>query len=117
MQKLTEQHVWWLTHAKADLTFLDARGVKYNLINYLKQRSDQKVIDEWVTIGGTQPTRQKVRLMAFRVSDETAQRRREQVDRDTQTRGKAHGAMCGWQETRSSQQRWSPSPPSGPKAD
>ncbi|MFI5195871.1 MAG: hypothetical protein ACHQD8_02160, partial [Chitinophagales bacterium] len=88
MRWLTELHVWWLTHARADLMLRDARGVKMSLVEFLKQRQDQKVIDEWVTIGDTGPTRQKVRIIAFRVSDERAKQRREQAGKQTKTRGK-----------------------------
>ncbi len=88
MRKLSEQHVGWLTHARADLAVVDAHGIKRALTDYLKRRMEQKVIDEWVTIGGTTPTRQKVRLIAFRVSEETARRRREQAGKRTKARGK-----------------------------
>ncbi len=88
MKWLTEQYVWWLTHAKADLTLLDARGVKYTMTEWISAHATKQVIDEWITLGATSPTRQKVRLIAFRVSEETAQRRREQVNRNSKTRGK-----------------------------
>lgn len=59
MKWLTEQYVWWLTHAKADLTLVDARGVKYTMTEFIKTHATKPVIDEWVTLGATTPTRQK----------------------------------------------------------
>jgi hypothetical protein len=57
MKWLTEQSVWWLTHAKADLTLLDARGVKYTMTAFIKAHATKQVIDEWITLGATSPTR------------------------------------------------------------
>lgn len=88
MRVLNQQGVWWLTHARADLTLSDERGVRYTLTEYLKVHANQPVIDAWVTVGATASTRQRVRLMAFRVSEQTAQRRRQIANRQSKTRGK-----------------------------
>ncbi len=88
MHDFSEAGIWWLTHAKADLTLTDARGVKSTMPEFIKSREGQEVIDEWVTLGATSKTRQQVRLIAFRVSDQTAKRRREQAGGSSSTRGK-----------------------------
>jgi hypothetical protein len=88
MRWLSERNIWWLTHARADFNLQDSNGVKKTLVEYIKQREHQKVIDEWVTLGATGPTRQKVRLIAFRVSEETVERRRRKKNKRTKTRAK-----------------------------
>jgi hypothetical protein len=88
MRWMSDRNKWWLTHARADLNLQDSKGVKKTLVEYIKQHEHQKVIDEWVTLGATGPTRQKVRIIAFRVSEETAERRRNKKDKRTKTRGK-----------------------------
>jgi len=88
MRWMTETGKWWLTHAKANLLIFDERGVKYTLVEYIKKNQHKQVIDAWVTIGNTSKTRQEARLMAFRVSDQRAQQRREQQNKNTQIRAK-----------------------------
>jgi hypothetical protein len=88
MRQITDQKQWFLTCAKADLKLQDDFGVNYDMIQFIKKHEHKKVIDEWVTIGCTTPTRQRVRLLAFRVSDETEKKRREQVNKDTKVRAK-----------------------------
>jgi len=88
MQRISEQKQWFLTCAKADLTLRDASGVKYDMVQFIKKHEHKKVIDEWVTIGCTTKTQQRVRLLAFRVSDETERKRREKVNQDTKVRVK-----------------------------
>lgn len=88
MHEMTEQGQWWLTHAKSDLSLIDERGVKKTLVEFIKQNSQKKRIDTWVTMGSTDKTKQRMRLMAFRVSDERAHQRQEQQNQNTPTRGK-----------------------------
>lgn len=88
MKQLSQQGVCWLTHARADLTLTDERGVRYTLTEYLQVHAKQPVIDAWVTLGASASTRQRVRLMAFRVSEQTAKLRRERANRQSKTRGK-----------------------------
>lgn len=73
MRWMSKRNCWFLTHARADLCFKDARGAKTTRVEFLKKRQDEKEIDEWVTLGDTGTTRQRVRLIAFRVSEERAQ--------------------------------------------
>jgi len=88
MKALSDQKVWWLTHARADLMFTDDRGVKSSLTQYLQQQNHGKQCDVWIRVGGTSATRQRVRLLVWKVSDETAQRRRNQANAQSATRGK-----------------------------
>lgn len=88
MQQMTKQQQWFLTGARADLVLQDRHGVNYDLVQFLGKHEQEKVIDEWVTIGKKKRTRQRVRLLAFRVSEETEQRRREQVNQQTKMRAK-----------------------------
>lgn len=88
MQQMTKQQQYFLTGARADLVLQDRHGVNYDLVQFLGKHEQEKVIDEWVTIGKKKRTRQRVRLLAFRVSEETEQRRREQVNQQTKLRAK-----------------------------
>jgi hypothetical protein len=88
MRHLSEQQVWWLTHARADLSFRDAHGIKYTLIEYLTHHAKEAIVDTWITLGNTHATRQRVRLIAFRVSEQTAQQRRAHADHRSKARGK-----------------------------
>lgn len=87
--KQDEQHArYWLTHARADWQITDAQGIKKSLPQFLKSRSKQKVIDEWVTLGSQRSTQQRVRLIAFRVSPQTIHRREQQAKKACKTRPK-----------------------------
>lgn len=88
MRALSQQGVCWLTHARADLMLTDERGVRSTLTEYLKLHAKQPVIDAWVNVGATAATRQRVRLLAFRVSEQTAKQRRTLATRQSKTRGK-----------------------------
>jgi hypothetical protein len=88
MKQQTTQGVWWETHARANLIVRDAHGVRYTIKEYLRKHEQERVIDEWVTIGDTNTTRQQVRFLAFRVSERTEQRRRAQANKPSAARGK-----------------------------
>src|SRR6266481_647073 len=85
MRRMDEEGDYWLTHAKADLKITDGRGVKYDLPQYLAaHRADS--IDEIVTVGIREQL--SCRLIALRVSEETAQRRIKRTNKHTKGRAK-----------------------------
>lgn len=76
-------------HARADSQITDARGVKKSVKEFLLKRMEEnKVIDEWVTLGTRVSSQQKVRIIAFRVSPETEKKRLERVGKKTKARAK-----------------------------
>ena len=78
-----------MSHARADVQITDAAGVKRSLPELVKQRGKkQAVIDEWVTIGSQRSSQQRVRLIAFAVSPDREQKRRERVGQQTKARAK-----------------------------
>jgi len=87
MKTYAQQKLWWLTAARADWQVTDARGIKSSLPEWLKSRGKQSVIDEWVTVGSQAGKKQRVRLLAYRVSPETRQRR-QQAKANSKTRPK-----------------------------
>lgn len=88
MKTAAQQKLWWLTTARADWQVTDGRGIKSSLPNFLKSREKQQVIDEWVTLGSQAGKKQRVRLLAYRVSEERAKERREQNNHNSKTRAK-----------------------------
>lgn len=88
MKTSAQQKLWWLTTARADWQVTDERGIKSSLPNFLKSREKQQVIDEWVTVGSQAGKKQRVRLLAYRVSEQRAQQRRAQHNHNSKTRPK-----------------------------
>lgn len=88
MKTSAQQKLWWLTTARADWQVTDERGIKSSLPQWIKSREKQSVIDEWITVGSQAGKKQRVRLLAYRVSDERAKQRREQSNRNSKTRPK-----------------------------
>ncbi len=74
-----------LTHADADLRVKDARGVKWNMADFVLSHTGNE-IDEQVVIGGTKKL--ACRVIAFRVTEERAEQRRARVNKNTKTRYK-----------------------------
>jgi len=87
-----ERETFFLTHGRADLVLTDGRGVKASLSTFLQARASQEVIDEWVNLGANPNNVCSVRIMAFHVSEQTAQRLRCQAHQHSQTRPK--GSRC-----------------------
>lgn len=69
MKEMSEAQQCYLTHMKADLLVFDEQGVRFTLPEFLGKYGKQGIIDVQVGIGATAATRQKVRLIAFRVSE------------------------------------------------
>jgi hypothetical protein len=88
MKTYAQQKDWWLTTARADWQVTDAAGIKRDLPQWLKSRQTQQVIDEWVTIGSQAEKKQRVRILAYRVSEQRARQRREQNNQQSKTRPK-----------------------------
>ena len=87
MQEMSQAGQWFLTHMKADMQVFE-QGVQYSLPQFLHKYDAQSIIDQQIEIGASKQTRQKVRLLAFRVSEPRAQQRREQVNQNTKKRRK-----------------------------
>jgi hypothetical protein len=79
---------WWASHARSDWRVTDSRGVSSTLPEFVKKREEQAVIDEWVWVGSKPTTRQFVRLVAFRVSDEQRKKQEARVNKNTKRRAK-----------------------------
>lgn len=88
MRQLAEQQVWWLSPAKANAVVQDAAGVWWDLPSLLKAR-EQVVVDEWVTVGKRE--RLPARLIAFAVSPQEANKRRQRAGTSSKTR---HTQCC-----------------------
>lgn len=88
MQEMSQQGQWWLTHMKADLVIFDERGVSKSLPQFLAEHAHEPIIDEMVRIGTAPHLRQWVRVLAFRVSPQRAEKRRQQVNASSKTRAK-----------------------------
>jgi len=86
MRQMNADGRYWLNYAKADLKLIDDRGVKYSLPQYLAAHGADRV-DEMVTVGVQEQLR--CRLMAFRVSGQTAEQRNKRAN--TNTKGRAKG--------------------------
>ncbi len=76
MRKRGVDH-FWITGAKSQLCLYDSHGVKYRLETFLKLHQQETQIDCWVQVGAQE--RLPVRLIAVRVSNEQAQKRRERA--------------------------------------
>jgi hypothetical protein len=85
MRQMDADGLYWLNYAKADLKVLDHRGVKYSLSEYLAAHGGD-CIDEMVTVGVRDQL--PCRLIAFRLSDETAKQRSQRANQNTKGRAK-----------------------------
>lgn len=68
---------FWITPAKSQLCLYDCHGVKCRMETFLKQHQQESQIDCWVQLGADE--RLLVRLIAVKVSDEQAQKRRQRA--------------------------------------
>jgi hypothetical protein len=78
MRQLAGQGQYWLTHAKAHLKFYDGGGLCWDLASFLKQQEGE-VVDVAVQVGVRD--RLPARLIAVRLSQQQAQRRRERANK------------------------------------
>jgi hypothetical protein len=83
-----EQQRLWMSHARADFQVTDAAGVKYSLPQFVQTKAKEGVVDEWVTVGSQRTMQQKVRLIAFAVSDESQRKQHERVGQQSKARAK-----------------------------
>ena len=83
-----EQQRLWMSHARADFRITDASGVKYSLPQLVQKKAKSGVVDEWVTVGSQRSLQQKVRLIAFAVSDESQRKQHERVGQQSKARAK-----------------------------
>ena len=88
MKTMSDAGQWFLTHMKADMVVFDGSGVRFSLPEFLARYGAEGRIDMQVRIGSQASLRHQVRVLAFRVSAQRAQQRREQVNTDSKTRGK-----------------------------
>jgi hypothetical protein len=78
MRKLSQAGQYWLTQAKAHLKFYDAGGCCWDLASFLKQQEGD-VVDVAVQLGVRE--RLPARLIAVRLSQQQAQRRRQRANK------------------------------------
>jgi Transposase DDE domain len=78
----------WMSHARADFQITDAAGVKYSLPQFGQKKARQGVVDEWVTVGSQRSLQQKVRLIAFAVSQQSQHKQQERAGQQSQARAK-----------------------------
>jgi len=83
-----QQQRLWMSHARADFQVTDAAGVKYSLPQFVQKKAKAGVVDEWVTVGSQPSLQQKVRLIAFAVSDESQRKQHERVGQQSKARAK-----------------------------
>jgi len=91
LQEMKEHHEhgrWWASHARSDWSLTDAKGIKSSLLEFLKKRENQGVIDEWVMVGSRGSSQQLVRLVAFPVSKEKQDQQKEREGKHTKKRAK-----------------------------
>ena len=77
MRQRGQQGQYWLTQAKATLCITDAQGRSCDLLTFLQQQERDEV-DVWVQVG--KRDRLPARLIAVRVSAQTAQGRRQRAN-------------------------------------
>src|SRR5260370_9292626 len=77
MRQRGQQGQYWLTQAKATLCISDAQGPSCDLLTFLQQQERDEV-DVWVQVG--KRDRLAARLIAVRVSAQTAQGRRQRAN-------------------------------------
>ncbi len=77
MRQRGQQGQYWLTQAKATLCISDAQGRSCDLLTFLQQQERDEV-DVWVQVG--KRDRLAARLIAVRVSAQTAQGRRQRAN-------------------------------------
>lgn len=83
-----QEERWWMSHARSDWRITDTHGLERSLPEFLRSRGTCHLIDEWVMIGSVKRKQQRVRLMAFRVSKETENRRKAKAQKHSKTRAK-----------------------------
>ena len=89
LKKHQEAGTYMMSHARADAAITDARGVKYQLKEFLLNRlKTHEQVDEWVTLGTRTSSQQRVRIIACRVSPEKEQERLESSGKKTKGRAK-----------------------------
>jgi hypothetical protein len=88
--------VYYISRYKPHMNLTDMDGNNFKLVEYLRQQSGD-VVDTWMRVG---EKRVKTRLIAVRVSEEAAAKRREDYRNKKKGRGKAASAvmleMCSW---------------------
>src|SRR2546421_4060361 len=77
MRQRRQQGQYWLTQAKATLCLIDAHGRSCDRLTFLQQQERDEV-DGWVQVGKRE--RLAARLIAVRVSAQTAQGRRQRAN-------------------------------------
>ena len=96
---------YWLTQAKATLTILDQRGQCWDLLSFLEAQPGPEV-DVQVVVGTKE--RLAARLIAVRVSNQEAQRRRERANKQITPAPKGCQAKVPGQRKPKQQRRGKP---------
>jgi len=96
LESYTKEGVFYISRYKPNMNLTDMDGNNFNLVQYLRQQR-QDVIDTWIFAGAKKV---KTRLVAVRVAETAATKRREKYRDKKRLKGKATSAamleMCGW---------------------
>jgi hypothetical protein len=76
MSELSQQRVYWITRVKAATGIVDQEGKRWKLLDFVRAQNSER-IDRQVKLGFNEQI--ECRLIAVRVSDETASRRRRRL--------------------------------------
>jgi hypothetical protein len=96
LESYDNEGVFYISRYKPNMNLTDMEGNNFKLIDYLRQQRGD-VIDTWIFAG---EKKVKTRLVAVRVSQTAATKRREKYREKKKKKGKATSAatleMCGW---------------------
>lgn len=96
LQRYSDEGVFWISRLHAGTTLRDAEGRKFKLLEFLRTQREPRV-DTWVRLGAQGLA---ARLLAVRVPEEVANRRRQKARRRASKRGQGLSvealALCDW---------------------
>jgi hypothetical protein len=96
LQRYSAEGVFWISRLHPGTRLYDADGRKYKLLEFLRAQPEPR-IDTWVQLGAQGVA---ARLLAVRVPEEVANRRRQKVRQRARKRGQGVSverlALCDW---------------------